>query len=140
MFFFYMTKIDLFSLSILNYLSCFVFLEPVFFTIVGKNFFFLHSWSNNQLSCGILWKIFKMRAGDYERIINYDWPYHYKNTLDLLICHSLKLIQSFPFNIQGSLRLRPQLRGSQHPLNPQLYLFNPRKLILYDKTVVIPNA
>ena len=50
-----------------------VFLEPVFFTIVGK-LFFLHSWSNNQLSCGILRKIFMMQAGDYERIINYDWP------------------------------------------------------------------
>ena len=54
-------------------LSCFVFLEPVLFTIVGKKFFFLHSCSNNQLSCGILRKIFKMRAGDYERIINHDW-------------------------------------------------------------------
>ena len=51
-----------------------VFLEPVFFTIVGKKFFFLHSWSNNQLSCGILRKIFTMREGDYEQIINYDWP------------------------------------------------------------------
>ena len=55
-------------------MSCFVFLEPVLFTIVGKKFFFLHSCSNNQLSCGILRKIFKMRAGDYERIINHDWP------------------------------------------------------------------
>ena len=45
-----------------------VFLEPVFFTIV------LHSWSNNQLSCSILRKIFMMRVGGYERIINYDWP------------------------------------------------------------------
>ena len=36
--------------------------------------FFPHPWSNNQLSCGILRKIFTMRAGDYERIINYDWP------------------------------------------------------------------
>ena len=47
-----------------------VFLEPVFFTIVGKKSFFLHSGSNNQLSCSIL-----MHVGDYERTINYDWPY-----------------------------------------------------------------
>ena len=63
-----MTKID-FHYLFLHYLSCFAFLEPVFFTIVGENFF-LHSWSNNQLSCRILRKIFTMRAGDYERIIN----------------------------------------------------------------------
>ena len=67
-----MTKID-FHYLFLYYLSCFAFLEPVFFTIVWK-FFFLHLWSYNQLSCGILRKIFAMRAGDYERIINYDWP------------------------------------------------------------------
>ena len=35
----------------------------------------IHSWSNNQLSCGILRKIFTMHASDYERVINYDWPY-----------------------------------------------------------------
>ena len=68
----FLTKIDLFSLSIFI-LSCFVFLEPVLFTIVW-NFFFLHSWLNNQLSCSILRKIFTMMAGDYEQIINYDWP------------------------------------------------------------------
>ena len=45
------------------------------FTIAGEKFFFLHSWSNNQLSCSIVWKIFTMRVGDYEQIINYDWPY-----------------------------------------------------------------
>ena len=38
------------------------------------------SWSNNQLSCGILMKIFMMWAGDYEWIINYDWPNRRKNT------------------------------------------------------------
>ena len=46
----------------------------LFFPVVGKKSFFLHSWSNNQLSCGILRKILTMRAGDYERINNYDWP------------------------------------------------------------------
>ena len=35
-----------------------------------KKSFFLHSGSNNQLSCSIL-----MHVGDYERTINYDWPY-----------------------------------------------------------------
>ena len=54
-------------------LSCFVFLEPVFLIIIWKNFF-LHLLSNNQLSCSILRRIFTMWAGDYERIINYDWP------------------------------------------------------------------
>ena len=36
---------------------------------------FLHSWSNNQLSCDILRKILMMWAGDYEQIINCDWPH-----------------------------------------------------------------
>ena len=67
-----MTKIDLFSLSII-FLSCFVFLEPVLFTIVGKKIFFSPFVINNQ--CGILRKVFTIRAVDYERIINYDWPY-----------------------------------------------------------------
>ena len=40
-----------------------------------KQNFFLHSCSNNQRSCRILRKIFTMRAGDFERMINYDWPY-----------------------------------------------------------------
>ena len=64
-----------------------VFLEPLFFfTIVRKTFFFLRSWSNNQLSCGILRKIFMMLAGDYDRIINYHWPYlhlHRDSTIEL---------------------------------------------------------
>ena len=48
-------------------------LEPVFFKLVGKIFFVsIVSWSDNQLSCSILRKIFKMRVGDYEQIINYD--------------------------------------------------------------------
>ena len=47
-------------------------IKPVFFTIVGKK---KNLWSNNQLSCSILRKIFMMRAGDYKQIINYDWPY-----------------------------------------------------------------
>ena len=47
----------------------------VFWNSWKKIFFFLHSWSNNQLLCSILRKIFTMRAGEYERIINYDWPY-----------------------------------------------------------------
>ena len=34
-----------------------------------ENVFFLHSWSNNQLSFGILRKILMLRAGDYEQII-----------------------------------------------------------------------
>ena len=40
-------------------------------------FFSPHPRSNNQLSCGILRKIFTMRVGDYEQIINYDWPNFY---------------------------------------------------------------
>ena len=64
-----------------------VFLEPLFFYNSSKNIFSpLHSWSNNQLSCGILRKIFTMRAGDYERIVNYDWPYlhlHRDSTIEL---------------------------------------------------------
>ena len=76
--FLYMTKILLYIF--LFYLSCFVFLEPAFFALVG-NFFFPHSWSNNRLLCGILRKIFVMRKGDYEQIINYDWPSHCKRLL-----------------------------------------------------------
>ena len=38
----------------------------VFYNCWEKSFF-LHLW-------GILRKIFTMQAGDYERIINYDWP------------------------------------------------------------------
>ena len=45
----------------------------VFYNSWKKNVF-IHSWSNNQLSCGILRKIFTMRVGDYKWIINYDWP------------------------------------------------------------------
>ena len=61
----------------LYYLSRFVFLEPVFFAIVEKKIF-LNSWSNNQLSCGILRKIFMMQSDDFEQIINYDWRLKYK--------------------------------------------------------------
>ena len=66
-----MTKIDLFSLSI--------FILFVLFCTPGTHVFYnnwekIHLWSNNQLSCGILMKIFTMRAGDYDWIINYDWP------------------------------------------------------------------
>ena len=64
-----------------------VFLEPLFFYNSSKNIFPpLHSWSNNQLSCSILRKIFTMRAGDYEQIVNYDWPYlhlHRDSTIEL---------------------------------------------------------
>ena len=62
-----MTKIDLFSLF-LYYLSCFAFMEPVLFTIVGKKKFSSISDQINQLSCSILRKIFTMRVGDYKRI------------------------------------------------------------------------
>ena len=48
----------------------------VFYNSWGKKMF-LHSWLNNQLSCSILRKIFTMWAGDYEQIINYDWPNSY---------------------------------------------------------------
>ena len=41
----------------------------VFYNSWEKKFF---SPSSNRLSCSILRKIFRMRAGDYERIINYD--------------------------------------------------------------------
>ena len=70
-----MTKIDLFSLS--TFILFILFCVPgtcVFYNSLKKEIF-LHSWSNNQLSCGILRKILTMRAGDYERLINYDWPY-----------------------------------------------------------------
>ena len=40
-----------------------------------KKSVFLDSGSNNQLSCSILRKIFMMCVGEYERTINYDWPY-----------------------------------------------------------------
>ena len=55
-----------------------VFLETAFFTIVGKKFFF--SIRDQIINFhGILRKISIMRAGDYERIINYDWPYTSKS-------------------------------------------------------------
>ena len=68
-----MTKLDLFSLSI--------FILFVLFCIPGTCVSYnswkkIHLWSNNQLSCSILRKIFAMRVGDYEQIINYDWPNH----------------------------------------------------------------
>ena len=68
----YMTKIDLFSLSI--------FMLFVLLCIPGTCVFYnswkeIHMWSDNQFSCSILRKIFAMRVGDYEQIINYDWPY-----------------------------------------------------------------
>ena len=60
-----MTEIDLFSLF-LYYLSCFVFLEHVFFAIVGKLFFvFILNYFFNQLSCDILRKIFTMWVGEW---------------------------------------------------------------------------
>ena len=69
----YATKIDLFSLSILILFVLFCIPGTGVFYNSWKKFFFLHSWSNNQFSCGTLRKIFTMRAGDYEQMINYDW-------------------------------------------------------------------
>ena len=69
----YMTKIDLFSLCIFILFVLFKIPGCCVFYNSWKKFFFLHSWSNNQLSCGIL-EIFTMRANDYGQIINYDWP------------------------------------------------------------------
>ena len=31
--------------------------------------------TNNQTKCGIIYEKIVMRAGDDERMINYDWPY-----------------------------------------------------------------
>ena len=66
--FFIWQKIDLFSL--------FTFILFALFCIPGTCVFYnwkkIHSWSNNQLSCGILIKIFRMQAGDYEQIIMID--------------------------------------------------------------------
>ena len=76
MFFLYMTKIHLFSPSIFILFVLFCIPGTCVFYNWKKNFF-LHSWSNNQLSCSILSKIFTMRAVDYERIINYDWSYEH---------------------------------------------------------------
>ena len=36
--------------------------------------FFIILFENNQLLCGFLVKSNTMRADDYERKINYDWP------------------------------------------------------------------
>ena len=70
-----MTNIDLFSLSIFIFFVLFCIPGTCAFYNSWKNFFFLSIRDqNNQLSCGILRKVFTMRAGDYERIINYDWP------------------------------------------------------------------
>ena len=49
----------------------------IFYNSWEKKTFSPHSRSNNQLSCSILRKIFTMWAGDYEQIINYDWPNSY---------------------------------------------------------------
>ena len=74
LFYLYMIKIDLFSLSSFILFVLFCIPGTCVFYNSWKKTFFLHSWSNNQLSPDILRKIFTMRAGDYERIINYDWP------------------------------------------------------------------
>ena len=73
LFFLYKTKIDLFSLSILLLFVLFCIPGICIFGNSWKKNFFLHSWSNNQLLCSILRKIFMMRVDDYERII-IDWP------------------------------------------------------------------
>ena len=91
LFFLYMTKIDLFSLSV--FILFFLFCIPgtcIFYNSWKK----IHSWSNNQLSCGILRKIFTMRAGGYERIINYDWPncIYWKNEENCIKLHLMKKI------------------------------------------------
>ena len=90
-----MTKIYFYYLFF-YYLSCLVFLEPVFFTVVGKKNFFLHLWSNNQLSCRILWKILTMRPGDYQWIINYDWPYYRFRMYIYIYIYIIYIIVGFP--------------------------------------------
>ena len=67
----------IFIFTIYFYIICFFCIPGtcVFYNC-RRNFFFLHLWSNNQLSCSILRMIFTMWVGDYERIINYDWPSH----------------------------------------------------------------
>ena len=66
-----------------RFISLSIFILFVLFCIPGtcvfynssKKKFFLHLWSNNQFSCGILRKIFTIQVGDYEQIIKYDWPH-----------------------------------------------------------------
>ena len=36
--------------------------------------FFLSVMAYNQTKCGIIYKKIAMRAGDDERMINYEWP------------------------------------------------------------------
>ena len=80
---------NIFIFAIYFYIICLVLYSGtcVFYNS-WKIFCFLHSWSNNQLSCDILRKIFTMRAGDYEQIINYSWPYYIIIMLLLLLSSS----------------------------------------------------
>ena len=69
-----MTKIDLFSLSIIILFVVFCIPGTCAFYSSWEKDFFLHFLSNDQRSCSILRKIFMMQAGYYEQVINYDWP------------------------------------------------------------------
>ena len=66
-----------FIFTIYLYIICLVLYSwnLCFLQLLEKKDFFLNLWSNNQLSCGIFRKIFTMQVGDYEQIINYDWPF-----------------------------------------------------------------
>ena len=62
-----------------------IFLQSVFFECWRNNLtafffqkipnlFFCYLIANNQLKCGIIYKEIAIRAGDDERITNYEWP------------------------------------------------------------------
>ena len=52
-----------------NYVSAFHF----FYFNCSFGLFFLSMMTNNQTKCDIIYKKLGMRAGDDERIINYEW-------------------------------------------------------------------